>query len=78
MVKLLLNISHLEPQAVKSQHHAGMTIWSSRNLNAKSKSPLPDAPKVQVVYDTSPRTTTTVARRGSLILGTKALDTQAG
>jgi hypothetical protein len=55
-----------------------MTIWSSRNPNTKSTSPLPNAPKVKVVYDTSPRTTTTVARGGSLILGTKALDTQAG
>jgi hypothetical protein len=33
---------------------------------------------VKVVYDTFPRTTTRVAHEGSLIGGTKALDTQAG
>jgi hypothetical protein len=49
-----------------------------KNSNVKSKNPLPGAPNVGVVYDTSPETTTRVAHRGSLIGGTKALDIQAG
>jgi hypothetical protein len=75
-VKLLLNDSHLEPQAMKPQHHYGVTTWSSGNPNAKSKNPLPRAPNVEVVYDISPGTTTRVAREGSLIEGTKTLDDQ--
>jgi hypothetical protein len=47
-VKLLLNDSHLEPQAVRPQCHRGMTTWSNGNPNAKSKSPLPGAPNVEV------------------------------
>jgi hypothetical protein len=47
------------------------------NLNAKSKSPLPGAPNIDVVYDTLPETTTRVAYGGSLIGETKALDAQA-
>jgi hypothetical protein len=53
-------------------HHRG------ENSNAESKSPLPGVPNVEVVCDTSPRTTTRVAHGGSLIGGTKALDAQAG
>jgi hypothetical protein len=46
-----------------------MMTWSSGNLNVKSKSPLPGALNVEVVYDTSPRTTTTIAHEGSLMEG---------
>jgi hypothetical protein len=53
-------------------HHHG------ENSNTKSKSPLPGAPNVKVVYNTSPRITTRVERGGSLIGGTKALDAKAG
>jgi hypothetical protein len=75
-VKLLLNGSHLEPQAVRPQLYRGMTTWSSGNPNVKSNSPLPSAPNVEVVCDTSLRTTSGVARGCSLIGGTKSLDTQ--
>jgi hypothetical protein len=34
-VKLLLNSSHLEPQAVKPPHHAGTTTRSSRSLASR-------------------------------------------
>jgi hypothetical protein len=37
----------------------------------KSKSPLSGAPNVEVVYDTSPRTTTTIAHEGSLMEGVR-------
>jgi hypothetical protein len=46
-----------------------MMTWSSGNLNVKSKIPLPGVPNVEVVYDTSPRTTTRAARVGSLMDG---------
>jgi hypothetical protein len=46
-----------------------MMTWSSRNLNTKSKSPLPSVPNIEVVYDTSPRTTTRAAHGGSLMEG---------
>jgi hypothetical protein len=44
----------------------------------EQKPPPPGMPNVEVVYDTSPGTTTRVAHRGSLIGGTKTLDPQAG
>jgi hypothetical protein len=53
-------------------HHRG------ENSNSKSKSPIPGASNIKVVYDTSPGTTTRVAHGGSLIGGTKPLYTQAG
>jgi hypothetical protein len=46
-----------------------MTTWSSGNPNVKSKSPLPGAPNVKVVYDTSPGTATRAACGGSLMEG---------
>jgi hypothetical protein len=46
-----------------------MMTWSSGNPNAKSKSPLLDMPNIEMVYDTSPRTTTRAAHRGSLMEG---------
>jgi hypothetical protein len=55
-----------------------MTIWSSGNPNAKSKTPLPGASNVEVVYDIFPRTTTRVACEGLFIGGTKTLDFQVG
>jgi hypothetical protein len=55
-----------------------MMTWSSGNPNTKSKNPLPGVPNVEVVYDTSSETTTRVACGGSLIGGTKTLDTQVG
>jgi hypothetical protein len=66
------------PRALGCNIIAEMMAWSSGNLNIKSKKTLPGAPNVKVVYDTSPETTTRVARKGSLIRGTKALDAQAG
>jgi hypothetical protein len=48
------------------------------NPNVKNKIPLPGTPNVEVVYDTSHRTTTRVSHRGSLIGGTMALNAQAG
>jgi hypothetical protein len=47
----------------------GMMTWSSRNPNAKSKSPLLGVPNVEVVYDISPGTTIRVAHGGSLMEG---------
>jgi hypothetical protein len=47
----------------------GMTTWSSRNRNTKSKSPIPDTPNVEVVYDTSLGTPTGAACGGSLMEG---------
>jgi hypothetical protein len=46
-----------------------MMTWSSRNPNAKSKSSLPVVPNIEVVYDTSPGTSTRAARGGSLMEG---------
>jgi hypothetical protein len=48
------------------------------NSNVKSKSPLLGTPNVEVVYDTSPGTTTRVTSGGSLIGWTKALNAQVG
>jgi hypothetical protein len=44
-------------------HHCG------ENSNVKSKSSLPGAPSVKVVYDTSPGTTIRAAHGGSLLEG---------
>jgi hypothetical protein len=45
-----------------------MTTWSSGNTaSPETQRPLPGAPNIEVVYDTSPETTTTTARRGSLM-----------
>jgi hypothetical protein len=44
-----------------------MMTCSSGNLNTKSKSPLPDVPNVEMVYDTSSETTTRAAHGGLLL-----------
>jgi hypothetical protein len=59
-----------------------ITTWSSENPNVKSKSPLPGAPNIEVVYDTFPETTTRAVRVGSLMeelmLSTLKLDEHDG
>jgi hypothetical protein len=45
----------------------------AKNLNVKSKSPLPGVPNVEVIYDTSPRTLTRAVRGGSLLEGLRLL-----
>jgi hypothetical protein len=57
------------PQALGRNVIAEMTTWSSENPNVKSKSPLPDAPNIEVVYDTSPGTTTRATHKGLLFEG---------
>jgi hypothetical protein len=43
--------------------------WSSGNANTKSKSFLPDAPNIEVIYDTFHRTTTRATHEGLLMEG---------
>jgi hypothetical protein len=74
------NISHLIKLSFNTLKSTRVldALSSSGNPHVKSKSPLPSMPNIELIYDTSPRTTTRAARRGSLIGGTKALDAQAG
>jgi hypothetical protein len=74
-VKLLLNDSHLEPQAVRPQHNCGDDNLSSENT-ALRETQRPACQMSKWFYDISTGTATRAARCDSLLDGLRSLEFQ--
>jgi hypothetical protein len=84
-VKLLLNDSHLETQAVKQQRHPRTMTWSSRSTSSReTPSPLPGASNVEVVFVTLPpvslhvQPVVVLLLEGDLVSWSQAMDERSG